>query len=91
MHEQRGNDIGAGDGAAGWDKPQRKVSPTLIGFLVIAVLAIIFIVENGDEAKIRLIIPAVHTPVWVAIAISMVVGVILDRLFLSWWRRRRER
>lgn len=89
MHEQ-GNDIGAGDGAAGWDR-KRGASPTLIAFIVIAVLAVVFIIENGDEARIRLIIPVVHTPVWVAIAISIAVGIVLDRLFLAWWRRRRER
>lgn len=90
MHEQRSDDIGSGNGAPNWDN-DRQVSPTLIGFLVIAALAVVFIVGNRDEARIRLLIPVVHTPVWVAIAISIAVGILLDRLFLGWWRRRRQR
>ena len=88
MHER--NDIAAGgEGAGDWDG-KRQVSPTLIGFIVIAILAIVFVVENGDKVHVRLIIPKVEMPVWVAIAIALVVGAILDRLFQAWWRRRRR-
>lgn len=89
MHER--NDIASGgDGAGDWDGGKRQVSPTLIGFIVIAILAVIFVVENGDKVDVRLIIPKVEMPVWVAIAIALVVGAVLDRLFQAWWRRRRR-
>jgi uncharacterized integral membrane protein len=88
VHER--NDIASGgDGPGTWND-KRQVSPTLIGFVVIAILAIVFIVENGDKVHVRLIIPKVEMPVWVAIAIALVIGAILDRLFQAWWRRRRR-
>lgn len=88
MHER--DDLATGgDGAGDWDG-KKQVSPTLIGLVVIAILAVIFIVENGDPVDVRLIIPKVEMPVWVAIVISIVIGAILDRLFQAWWRRRRR-
>jgi uncharacterized integral membrane protein len=70
---------------------RRGVPPTLIGFVVLAILAVIFIVENGRKTDVRLIIPLIHTRVWVVIVVSMAIGVIVDRLFQAWWRRRRDR
>lgn len=87
MHERNG--ISSGDGPGDW-QGKREVSPTLIAFVVIGILAVIFIVQNRDEVGVRLIIPKVEMPVWVAIAISLAIGAILDRLFVAWWRRRRR-
>jgi uncharacterized integral membrane protein len=88
MHEHNGTASG-GDGQGNWEG-KRQVSPTLISLVVIAILAVIFVVGNGDKVDVRLIIPKVEMPVWVAIAIALVVGAILDRLFQAWWRRRRR-
>ena len=86
MHEHV--DAGAGDGAAGWDRPGR-VSPVLIVFAVVILLLIVFIAENGHAVRVRLIVPRVTMPVWVAIVICVALGVVLDRLFLAWWRHRK--
>ena len=86
MHEHI--DAGAGDGAAGWDR-HRRVSPALIVLAVVVLLLIIFIAENGHAVRVRLIVPRVTMPVWVAILICVALGVVLDRLFLAWWRRRK--
>jgi uncharacterized integral membrane protein len=86
MHEHIDPD--AGDAAAGWDRPGR-VSPALIVFAALTLLLIIFIAENGHDVRVRLIVPRVTMPVWAAILICVALGVVLDRLFLVWWRRRK--
>jgi len=86
MHEHI--DAGAGDDAAGWDRPGR-VSPVLIVLAVVTLLLIVFIAENGRKVRVRLIFPLVTMPVWVAMLICVGIGVVLDRLFLAWWHRRK--
>ena len=72
-------------------RPQRSgVSPTLIAFIVVAVLGLIFVLQNGEEAPIRFLFFEASTSVWVAIAIAIGIGIILDRLLITWWRRRRR-
>jgi uncharacterized integral membrane protein len=66
------------------------VSPALIAFIVLAVLAIVFVLQNGDEAPIEFLFFDGSTSVWVAIAIGIGIGILLDRFLLAWWRRRRR-
>ena len=81
----------AGDGERRAPRPARSgVSPTLIAFVVVAVLGLIFVLQNGEEAPIRFLFFEASTSVWVAIAIAIGIGIILDRLLITWWRRRRR-
>jgi len=66
------------------------LSPLLIAFIVVAILAVVFVLQNGERAEIDFLFFDVGTDVWVAIAISIGVGVLLDRLLIAWWRRRRH-
>jgi uncharacterized integral membrane protein len=90
MHEHSDRNIEAGEGAGKWEGRQ-GVSPTLIGLVVVAVVTIIFIFQNSDKVRVRFLFLDPQTRVWLAIAISIALGVVLDRLFAMWWRRRRER
>lgn len=85
MHEQ-GDDRGR-TGATARSGP----SPTLILFIVVAILVAIFIIQNGQETTIELLFVDFRAPVWVAFAIALVLGALLDRLITMWWRRRRHR
>ena len=67
------------------------VSPTLIGLVVLAVASVIFIIQNSERPKITFLFFSVRTRLWVAIALAIALGVVLDRLFAIWWRRRKER
>jgi uncharacterized integral membrane protein len=76
---------------AGEFEEAKGVSPTLIGFLVIAVVTVIFIVQNSEKTEIRFLFISVTSRLWIAIITAIALGVVLDRLFTSWWRRRQQR
>ena len=67
------------------------ISPSLIGLVLLAVAAVIFIVQNSDRSKVRFLFFSVTTRVWVGVVVAIALGVVLDRVFAMWWRRRRER
>jgi len=62
-------------------------TPARITMAVLAVLLLIFIFENTHDTKIRLIIPEVTMPLWLALLGTGVVGAILGAYAMS--RRRR--
>lgn len=62
-------------------------TPARIGVLVLFVLALIFIFENTRQVKIRLLIPEVSMPLYLAFGIVFVVGGICGGYFMA--RRRK--
>ena len=66
-------------------------SPALIGFVIVVILTIVFIARNRDRTELDFLLFEVHSRVWTAIAVSIALGVVLDRLFSHFWRKRRER
>ena len=66
-------------------------SPALIGFLIVVVLTVVFILQNRERTELDFVVFELHSRVWTSIAVSIVLGVVLDRLFLRFWRRRRQR
>jgi hypothetical protein len=63
----------------------------LIVLLVVAILTVVFVFRNGGDQKIDFLFFDVETRTWTALAMAVVLGVLLDRLFISWWRRRKRR
>lgn len=71
-------------------EPEQKDTPwRLIIFGVIAIVTVIFILQNRERTNIDFLFFEVKARVWTSMLIAIVLGVILDRLFLSWWRRRK--
>ena len=68
----------------------RAFSPTLIMLLVVAVVAIVFVVQNTEENEIEFLFWGFTTSVWVAIALALVLGALLGQLVAVLWRRRRR-
>lgn len=66
------------------------VSPTLVGFVVVGVLTLVFVLQNTDRTSVRFLLFDPVLRVWTAILVSIALGVVLDRLLLAWWRRRRR-
>jgi uncharacterized integral membrane protein len=67
---------------------QRGPSAALIAFLVVLALAVIFVVTNSKKVEVQLLFWSPESHLWAALVIAVVIGVILDRVFQIWWRRR---
>jgi uncharacterized integral membrane protein len=83
-HEQRNADLHP-------ETERRGISPTLIGLVVLVIATVIFIAQNRDKATIEFLFISVTTRIWAGFLIAVALGVVLDRLFSMWWRRRQER
>ena len=83
-----------GTQSTGDDRPAAErtgPSAALIALVVLAILAVIFVVQNGTKTKVEFLFFEVKDiSVWVAIAVSIAIGVLLNSLFGIWWRRRRR-
>lgn len=76
----------------GWKQTEeRKISPFLIGLIVVAVLALVFIIQNSNDAPVTVLFWDFTTSIWVVIVIALVLGMALDRLLQMWMRRRKGR
>lgn len=62
----------------------------LIGFIVAAVLALIFVLSNRDEVSIDFLFFETETRQWVSLVVVFALGVVSDRLFIGVRRRRRK-
>lgn len=60
--------------------------PRLIVAVVLTVLAVVFIVQNSQLIAIRLLVPLVTMPLWVALAGMLLVGAGIG--YAVTWRRR---
>lgn len=74
-------DKAAGRSLREWLTPGRVV------VLVLGALALVFIFENRQDVRIRLVGPEVTMPLWLALLITFVVGWLCGR-FLRRSRRR---
>ncbi len=75
------------------EQPEEKsgISPSLIALIVVGVLAVIFILQNGESKRIDFLMLDFSAPTWVVLLLAIAVGVLLDRLFMYWRRRRHSR
>ncbi|MFM7745725.1 MAG: LapA family protein [Actinomycetota bacterium] len=64
----------------------RRVSVRQVGWALLAIVAVLFVVLNNDETKINLIAVSPEWPMWVLVVASMVIGFLLAKL--TGWRRR---
>ncbi len=67
-------------------QPKRRINARLIVGLVLLVLLIVFSAENTRSVKMRLIGPEVHAPLFLALLIAALVGVLIGLVV----RRRRK-
>jgi uncharacterized integral membrane protein len=65
-------------------------SPALIGFGIVAVVAVIFIIQNSNRVRTNFLFLELNGRLWLTILLAMVLGAVLDRLLQMWWRRRRS-
>lgn len=63
----------------------------LVLMIVIAAISAIFVVQNREEAEIQFLFFSGFFRIWTAIAFAILLGVLLDRAIIMWWRRARRR
>jgi uncharacterized integral membrane protein len=80
----------AGDGPMFPDEGVDKKQVThlvLIG--VVAIAALIFIVQNSERVETTFLFFSVETRLWVGLIIALVLGAVLGQLGQILWRRRK--
>jgi uncharacterized integral membrane protein len=63
----------------------------LILLLIVVVALAVFAIQNGEKATIHFLWIDGNWPVWTVIGISVIAGIVIDRLFTWQWRRARKR
>jgi uncharacterized integral membrane protein len=92
MSPDMSNDERRSDQAASAAKNRNPImSPAFLGFVVVAVFAVLFFVKNSTAVELDFIFFDHVTTVRWLIIISLVLGVLLDRLATMMWRRRKKR
>ena len=62
----------------------------LIAALVIAAIAVIFFFQNGEYTSVDFLIFEKRTTIRWSILMAALLGAVIDRLAISWWRRRKS-
>lgn len=66
-------------------------SPALVVLGIVVALAVIFFLQNGEEVAIDFFVFEKVTTIRWSILMAVALGILLDRLFSIWWRRRRKK
>ncbi len=79
------------DRRTGAPEPDKsRISAALVLWLIVAVIAVVFVVQNTRHSTVTFLFWDGDTSIWVVIIIAIVLGVLLDRL-ATWFMRRRRR
>ena len=66
-------------------------SVTLVIFGLIVILALVFFLQNSETVSIDFLVFEKNTTIRWSILMATVLGIVLDRLFSMWWRRRSKK
>ncbi|MGI5459376.1 DUF1049 domain-containing protein [Streptomyces sp. CA-249302] len=73
----------AESGAKSGGRGRQLMTPSRIIVLLLGVLALIFIFENTRATRIRLLIPEVTMPLWMALLATGVIGALCGAYFMK--------
>ena len=65
------------------------LNPKLIGLIIAAAVAIAFFFQNGGRTRIWFLLFSFTSKTRTAIIVAMALGAVMDRVFTSWWTKRR--
>jgi uncharacterized integral membrane protein len=77
----------------GWQELQdqkRTISPALIVAAVLAILLVVFILQNSDDTNVTWVVTDSSTPLWVVIFVSAIAGYLVGQLIEVGVRRHRR-
>jgi len=84
MEPMRNNETNAASGRSG-----PNLMLIIIG--VVVALFVVFFLQNGERTSIDFLVFEKITTIRWSLLMAMVLGVVIDRLFSIWWRRRGKR
>ena len=58
----------------------RRIGVRQVGWLLLAVVAVLFVVLNNNKTEINLIAASPEWPMWVLVIASMVIGFLLAKM-----------
>ncbi|HEY0519148.1 MAG TPA: hypothetical protein VGC84_06610 [Ilumatobacteraceae bacterium] len=64
---------------------------TLIGLGIVIVLFVVFFLQNSEHVVIDFLFFEKRTTIRWSLLVAVVLGILSDRVFTVWWRRRRSR
>ncbi|MFT4081121.1 MAG: LapA family protein [Nocardioides sp.] len=67
----------------------RQLSPKVITAVVLAVLALIFVVQNTGKGRIHFLFWTLSMPSWIWLLVMFLVGAVVGSIF-PWFRRKRS-
>ena len=75
------------------DVSQGRKGPsiTLVLFLVVVALAGVFFLQNKEPVAIDFLVFEKVTTIRWSLLMATALGILLDRIFSIWWRRRRRK
>lgn len=68
------------NGEADGKKDASGLSPKQVGWVILAVIAALFVVLNSDKSKISFIAFSANLPLWVLVIVSLVLGFLIGKL-----------
>ena len=80
-------------GEPGWREMPKQggVSPALVIGGIVAVVLLVFIIQNSNDAEVTWLVTDTSTPLWLVILMSAILGYAVGRLIEIGWRRRRSK
>ena len=66
-------------------------SISVVLFLVVAALAAVFFLQNNEAVNVDFLVFEKDTTIRWSLLMATALGILLDRIFSIWWRRRRRR
>jgi uncharacterized integral membrane protein len=64
---------------------------TLIGLAIVAALFVAFFLQNSKSTEIYFLVFHKTTTIRWSLLVALVLGIAIDRIFMTWWRRRGKR
>ncbi len=68
----------------------RDVPWGLLSFMALTAVVAIFILQNRDRLPVNFLFFEINSRQWVNLSVAVAFGVVLDRLFIGWRKRRRH-
>jgi len=65
-------------------------SATLIGLAIVVVLFVVFFLQNSEHTTIDFLVFEKDTTIRWSLLVAVLLGIVIDRIFSIWWRRRRR-